>query len=203
MEPTGTERHQNAVEQGLAALPPEAQRSELEIYDEAIEQGHRPAFAALTAHREMAAAILAVGGTHGEAGNYAGVSEGTVRKYLEDDGFRARIAELRSFRMSGVQGRIVRHLEKLTTENNLKEMEVVDVLRIYDRTAGPKSGNKVEQNIIINNKYDTIVAALTSADPPEEGEDFPGYGTTFVPVPGGGTQVIRKVPRARLGSPSG
>lgn len=201
VEPKGTAAHQKALQQTLAEMPTEFRRSEDEIYSELVEQGQRGAFAALSAHREMAATILAAGGTRKEAADYAGITEATVSRFFEDQEFRARVSEVRSITLGRVQGRIVKDLERRTEPKKLKKMELVDVLRIYDRTAGPKSGaGKVAESITVNN-YDAIFAEITRPDSPEEGEDFPGYGTEVIPLPGGGSQVIRKVPRSEVGSP--
>jgi hypothetical protein len=80
-----------------------------------------------------------------------------------------------------------------TRSEALTEMEINDVLRIYDRVGGAKSPGaaaraaSVTVNVGVANNYNDLLAAVTRAarDPGREGSDFPVYGSGVVPVPGG------------------
>ncbi|MDQ3024418.1 MAG: hypothetical protein M3R04_08565, partial [bacterium] len=184
-----TLRHATAVERSLALLPPEMLRSEDEIFDELIERGQKPAHAAIQAHREMAATILAAGGTFEEAGDHAGVSAGTVGKFYEEESFRQRVEEMRAVVLSEVQGRIVADLKRRILQ--VDKMELTDVLRVYDRTVGTAGRNKGSTvnvgNLTVNNAtYDTILAKISLPDADEEGGDLQGSGFDLVPLPSRG-----------------
>lgn len=212
VKPHGTERHRKALEANLALLPAEAQRSEDEIYDDLIEAGETTVSAAHKAHQELAAQVLAVGGTYADAADRAGVNEETIRGYMEIELFCERIVELRGHTMTRIAGNVVTELERRTEPGRIALLETIDVLRIYDRTAGPKGGGAsaipgVNVNVQINSYQDlmariTDVAAFSDADAEGESGDFPAYGADVVPVPGGSSQRIGTVSRARLGSSS-
>lgn len=183
--------HAEMVEQNLAVLAkemPDTTRSEEQIFGELVEAGVRPPFAAMAAHQEIAAVILAAGGTLGEAANRAGVTEVTVSKYWARDSFRRRVQELRSIVVDGINGRIVGELDRRTKGRNLQDMEITDVLRIYDRTNPKQSARDGRAVTVAGNlnvtqlNYAGIEAEISRPDSAEESADFVVLGADGHPV---------------------
>jgi len=148
---------------------------------------HRQKYSAMRAHQEMAAQALAVGATQRMAATYAGISVRQIKKYFTDPDFRARIEELRVLLASKVRGRILRELGRRTTTTQIKQMELLDMLRIWDRIgggAGAKSSVNIGE-VNVSNNYDTILAALFAPNTGPEGTDFQGYGPEDLLLPGG------------------
>jgi hypothetical protein len=184
--------HADTVDQNLRVLAeakPETTRGEAAIMGELVEAGVRPAYAALVAHQEIAAVMLAAGATLGEAANRAGVTEVTVSRYWADDSFRRRVQELRSIVIDGINGRIVGELDRRTKGRNLQEMEITDVLRVYDRT-NPKSrdgsrGTTVAGNLnVVQLNYEGLRAEIGRPDGAEESADFQVLGPEDAAVAG-------------------
>ena len=222
---TLTRDHAGMVERDLAALveeQPTALRSEVEIFDEklaqlndaeggtedarggavALPESKRRAWAALEAHKEMAATILAAGGTLGEAADHAGVTEATVRGYLEDEHLRARIEEQRTLIRARIGGRIEQWMERRTADPEaLDAADPQTTLRIYDRVAGPAGGRGVAPppavtniNILTYGDLMERAARVTRRvqaservdDAGAQGGDFPLLGAGSPAVAGGG-----------------
>lgn len=205
VEDRGTQQHRDALERNLALLPPEARRSEDEIYDELVEQGEKPMSAAAQAHRELAAVMLAVGATNVEAADHAGVTEATVKGFLSEEPFRAMVAELRGHVVGRIAGRIVNRLDTLTDAEHIEKLDVDDLLHIHDRVAGPKSqagvaarGTTVNVQVL---NYNDLLASLAGPDADDEGEGFETYGPGVIPTPGGRAFRTGEVPGPRLGPP--
>lgn len=163
------------VEEGLRVLDP--RRTDVETHISRFDAKRVP-YAPMRAHMEMAAQVLAVGGTFKMAAARAGVSQRQIKKYYQDEMFRKRIQELRDVMLSKVRGRVMRELGRRTEDEKLQKLEFLDFLRLFDRVAGAQSpGGKAAVNVEINNQqmsnYDTLLAALISPDPGTEGEDFP------------------------------
>lgn len=211
IDPRGTQQHRDAIEQNLALLPPGVLREEDEIYDELIERGADERTAAEQAHRELAAPVLAVGGTNEEAADRAGVAPSTIARYLKDDDFKQAVATLREQLTSRVTGRILQRLEKLTDAEHIEGLKVDDLLHIYDRTGGAKSPSGIAASrsaTTVNvgfsvQQYNEFLATLPGSDTGNEGEDFETYGAGVVPVPGGGSFREGTVPRLGRGETSG
>lgn len=175
-----TRGHADMVEQNLAVLAqsaPDTSRSETQIYNELTEAGVRPAYAAMASHQEIAAVMLAAGATLGEAANRAGVTETTISRYWSAETFRRRVLELRSIVLDGINGRIVGELDRRTKGRNLQNMEIMDVLRVYDRT-NPKQGAASRAVTVAGNlnvtqlNYAGISAEIERDDASEESPDF-------------------------------
>lgn len=186
-----TEGHAEMVEQNLSVLAandPSINRSEEQIYNELTEAGVRPMYAALAAHQEIAAVMLAAGATLGEAANRAGVTEVTVSKYWADQSFRRRVLELRSIVMDGINGRIIGELDRRTRGRNLQGMETMDVLRILDRTNPKPTGAAARSVTVAGNlsvtqlNYAGIAAEIDRPDAIEESADFVVLGPDGPPV---------------------
>jgi hypothetical protein len=204
-----TERHREFLERNFALLPAEAQRSEDEIYEGLVQTGENERSAAAQAHRTMAAALLAAGGTLREAADHAGVTEATVAGYWKDPDFRDLINQWTSTRLATVSGRVVGELVRRTSGKRLRRMDTGDVLRVFDRVAGGRSpaaaaSKGVTVNVGIASFNDLLgQVAVAARDTGSEGADFPLYGSGVVPVPGGGAFRDGEVPGPRLGSPGG
>lgn len=181
--------HAEAVEQNLqvmTAADAATARSEEQIYGELVDAGVRPQYAALAAHQEIAAIMLAAGATLGEAANRAGVSDVTVSKYWAQMPFRQRVIELRSIVLDGISGRIVGELDRRTKGRNLQEMELHDLIRVFDRTNPKQSGGRavtVAGNLNVTQlNYAGIEAEISRPDSGEESADFVVLGADGHPV---------------------
>lgn len=177
-----TKGHAEVVQANLEVLAAaQPVRGEEAIYNELIEQGVRPAYAAMAAHQEIAANMLACGATLGEAANRAGVSEVTISKYWSDMSFRRRVIELRSIVMDGISGRIVSELDRRTRGRNLQNMELSDLIKVFDRT-NPKptaAGRNVSVagNLTVTQlNYEGLSAEIRRVDAAEESPAFPILG---------------------------
>lgn len=176
--PEGSSSHvrnrEGLVRNGLQILDPKNTTEPQMI--ERFEQ-QRTKYAPMRAHREMAAMILATGGTYKQAAAKAGVSPRQVRKYMTSPDFRTRIEELRQTMLSGVRGRLLKELERRTDGKRIKQIELLDLLRIFDRVNGPvggKNGVNIQGDVNVNN-YDTLVQALLTAQPGTQSTDFPAF----------------------------
>jgi len=160
----------------LKVLDPKMKSHE-ELTQDVIASG-RNKYAPMHAHRELAAQSLAVGSTLRLAGIRAGVSTRQVKKYLENPDFRQRVEELRNLMLSKVRGRLIREVTRRTMDSTIQSIELLDLLRVWDRVMGPAAANKgvnIMGDINVNNSYDTFIQALLAADASPEGEDFPTF----------------------------
>lgn len=173
------------VQEGLKVLDPKR-----ETFEERSERfrAQRTKYAPMHAHMEMAAIALAAGGSFKIASAKAGVSVRQVKKYYSDADFRSRIEELRQQMFSKVRGRVIKELEKRTEPDKIEKIELLDLLRVFDRVAGPiggKAGVNVAGDInVTNTNYDTIVAALLAPERAGEGADFPIFDADSLRLPG-------------------
>lgn len=177
LPPNSTGRDRNSlstVNKRLPMVVPEF-KSHAELTEEIAET--RPKYAPMLAHREMAAQVLATGGSYRLAANHAGISVRQVKKYLTSPDFRARVEELRTLMMSKVRGRLMKEMVRRTTPSMLKQTELMDFLRIFDRVYGNASKNggiNIAGDINVNN-YDTFLQALLAPDGSAQGEDFQSF----------------------------
>jgi hypothetical protein len=136
---------------------------------------------------ELSAQVLAVGGTFKMAAARAGISTRQVKKYWMQDQFRSRVEELRMTLLSRLRGRIVRELERRTGDDAIKEMELLDLLRVWDRVGGGVKGpggiSIGEMNLTQTN-YDHILAAIITPNAGSEGGDFPIFEPGDLLLPG-------------------
>lgn len=174
-----------AVQEGIKVLDPRretfAERSER--YRE-----QRKKYAAMQAHMEMAAIALAAGSTFKLAAGKAGLSTRQVRKYYTDPDFRSRIEELRQIMFSKVRGRVIKELENRTEPDKIEKIELLDLLRVFDRVAGPiggKAGVNIAGDVnVTSTNYDTVISALLAPKQPGESEDFPIFDASSLLLPG-------------------
>lgn len=180
----GDRKRLEATNRGLQLLNPTGK--DFEDYKEDVVKKPRMRYAAMRAHMEMAAQALAVGATQKLAGQYAGVSPRQIKKYMMDPDFRARIEEHRAMTTSKIRGKIIRELDRRTDKTTIKNMELLDLLRIMDRlnVGGKGMAITVEGDVNVNNKYENILAALFSPDAGANGGDFPRYEPEDILVPG-------------------
>lgn len=160
---------------------------DFEDHKEGFVKNPRMRYAAMRAHMEMAAQVIAVGGTQKMAAKYAGVSPRQIKKYYTDSDFRTRVEELRGLLASRIKGKILREINRRTSGEDLKNMELLDMLRVFDRvTVGGKGMNiTVEGDVNVENRYENILAALFSPNSGTDGGDFPGYEPEDISVSGG------------------
>lgn len=176
------------VQQGLKIIDPHSTTEE-EFVDKYQQQ--RKPYAPMRAHKELAAQVLAVGGTYKMAAARAGVSVRQVRKYVSEADFRQRVEELRTTMLSRVRGRIMTELSRRTTPEKIQELEILDLLRVWDRVVGPRgSGNTMNiGEVNVHNSYDNILAAIVSPDTGEESRDFPRFESSGPAIPGTSSPV--------------
>lgn len=159
-----------------------------EDIEEGLRRNPRTRYAAMRAHQEMAAMALASGSTQKMAARYAGVSPRQIKKYLQDPDFRSRIEELRVLATSRLKGKIIKELNRRTDGLNIRQMELLDLLRIFDRmtTGGKGMAINVAGDMNVDaNRYETVLAALFSPDARSDGEDFQGYEPEDLSLSGG------------------
>jgi len=183
---SGNDRNlQPAVLEGVKLIDPKN-----ETFAERQERltGQRKKYAAMKAHQEMAAVVLAAGGSFKMAGTKAGVSSRQVKKYYTDVNFRTRIEELRALMFSKVRGRVIKEMESRTEPGKIEKIELLDLLRVFDRVAGPvggKNGVTIAGDVNVNNtNYDTIIASLLAPEHQEESTDFPRFELDSLRLPG-------------------
>lgn len=181
MEPTN---------RGLRVVNPRGE--EFDDIKDKIEKQPRLRYAGMRAHQELAAQALSVGATQKMAAKYAGVSPRQIKKYLTDPDFRARIEELRVLLGSRIKGRLLRELNRRTNGINMKNIELLDLLRIWDRMNGPQGGKgmhlQVEGDVNVTN-YDGILAALFSPNSGPNGGDIPTYESEGLQLPSGDPSI--------------
>jgi hypothetical protein len=211
-----SDRRREALIRAFGNLPEESQQAGVEVYDASGGTGQRPAFAALTPQREMAATMLACGATNEEAARYAGVTGVTVGKWGTEEVFRKRIEELQSVVMRSISGSVLTELQRRTQGKHLRKMEINDLLRIFDRVAGSRAPGAAARAAAVTvnvgvSTYENVLQRVIAADAQsggtDDGEaesgDFPVYGAGLVPLPGGGSLRTGEVPPAGLRETSG
>jgi len=165
-----------AVREGLRVLDPKR-----ESFEERSERfrAQRLKYAPMRAHMEMAATALAAGGSFRLAATHAGVSVRQVKKYYTDAEFRSRIEELRNTMFSKIRGRVIKEMEKRTEPGKIEQIELLDLLRVFDRVAGPiggKAGVNIAGDVNVGTtQYDTIIAAVLAQNSTAEEPDFPVF----------------------------
>jgi hypothetical protein len=163
-----------AVREGLRVIDPKR-----ETFEERSDRfrAQRLKYAPMRAHMEMAAMALAAGGSFRLAATHAGVSVRQVKKYYTDAEFRSRIEELRNTMFSRIRGRVIKEMEKRTEPGKIEQIELLDLLRVFDRVAGPiggKAGVNIAGDVNVGTtQYDTIIAAVLAQNSPTEEPDFP------------------------------
>jgi hypothetical protein len=174
-----------AITPAMEILDPK--RETFEERQERLENKRVP-YASMAAHKEMAAMVLAAGGTYRLAAAKAGISVRQVKKYYTTADFRARIDELRKTTFSKILGRLLKELEERTKPGVIENIELLDLLRVWDRVAGSPGKGPGGMNIgeinVTNNNYDALLAALVSAKRSGEGGDFQEYGPEDLLLPG-------------------
>lgn len=189
-EMTGAIRRRlEPTNRGLKVLNPTGKSEE--DYQEGFAKQPRLRYAAMRAHQEMAAQALSTGSTQVMAARYAGVAPRQIKKYMGDPDFRARIEELRTVLASKMKGKIMRELNRRVTGARIKNMETLEMLRIFDRiTAGGKGmAIRVDGDVNVSNNYENILATLFATNPSDEVADFPQYGDPSTALPRGSTSL--------------
>lgn len=189
-ETSWDEKRRPVVEEGLKILDPK--RETFEERQTRLE-GQRTPYAAMVAHQELAALVLAAGGTTRQAAAKAGVSKRQVKKYMESADFRQRIEEFRQQKFSKIAGRVLKELEKRTDPKAIKHIDLLDLLRVFDRMYGDprKSGGglQIGELNVTNNNYNALIQALLDAKPGDEGTSFPRMGPEDLRLPGKSSPV--------------
>lgn len=173
------------VQEGLKILDPK--RESFEERSNRV-RASRLKYAPMRAHMEMAAMVLASGGSFKLAAAKAGISLRQVKKYYTDPEFRSRIEELRATVFSKIRGRLYKELDRRTAPGTIEQIELLDLLRVFDRVVGPVGG-KAGVNIagdlnVTQQNADTIIAALLAPQPAEESADFQIYEPASFSVSG-------------------
>jgi len=180
-----------AVKEGLKLIKA---KDEDELIEENVKK--RVRYAAMHAHRERAAEVLALGGSRKMAARRAGVSTRQIQKYFSDPDFRERIQELQEMVGSKIRGRVMKEVTRRTGPKLIEKIELLDLLRIGDRF-GLGRGNASAINVSkteINN-YESIFNSVflgdteQPLDSEEEGADFPAFEPSRLALSGGDSPV--------------
>lgn len=177
------------VQQGLKIIDPRAS-TEADLVEKLERQ--RAPYAPMRAHKELAAQVLAVGGTYKMAAARAGVSVRQIRKYQSEGDFRQRVEELRNVMLSRVRGRIMTELSRRTTPEKIQELEILDLLRVWDRVVGPRgtASNGVSiGEVNVHTHYDNILQAIVTPDSGPQSSDFPIFEPDDLTIPGTSSPV--------------
>lgn len=189
-------RHENAlvaVEHNIDLVAPEEDDLDYEVLKAKFKK-KRTQYASLRAHQEIAANLIAAGATYELAAQRAGVSERQIRKYMTDSDFRARVVELREVLTTTIQGRILNRFAELVDDTHIKNLEVMDLARIFDRVSGASlGGGRGGPSIPTGNggteKYDNIIAQILVVNPGSEGADFPSFESSDAGLSGGDSPI--------------
>jgi hypothetical protein len=125
------------------------------------------------------------------AGAKAGVSDRQIRKYMTDSDFRSRVLELREKLTNQVHGAILNRFSELVADNNIKNLEVMDLVRIFDRVVGTSQGGRTP---VVNTgegqeKYDSFLQQITVVVNSGQGPDFPEFEPGDLRLSEGSSQV--------------
>ena len=176
-----------AVREGLRILDPKKESFEERS---ARFEAQRLPYAPMKAHQELAATVLAAGGSFRLAANHAGVSVRQVKKYYTTASFRQRIEELRQTMFSKIRGRVIKEMEKRTEPDKIDKIELLDLLRVFDRVAGPiggKAGVQIAGDVNVStSKYDTLIQAILAPESSSEEPSFQVLELDGDSLPGGG-----------------
>lgn len=185
-------RRAPVVEEGLKLL-------RVKDEEELIEQNtkKRQRYAAMHAHREIAATVLALGGSRKMASRKAGVSTRQIQKYYADPDFRERIQELQELAANKIRGRVMNEVTRRTGPAMIKKIELLDLLRIGDRFGlGRGNASAISINNTEVHNYEALFNQVflgdnpqQSADAGEESEDFPAFEPTGLALSGGDSPV--------------
>lgn len=170
-----------AVNQGLRLLRPHEETDE-EIAARLAKERRLP-YQVMQVHMERAAHALAVGGNYKIAARYAGVSVRQVKKYWSQAIFRQRVAELQQTLLGKIRGKVLREIDRRTSPEMIAKMELMDLLRVGDRTGLGRGENLVEAPESGKSNYDLILQQIFVNDSPEKGSDFPIYRDDDIRVP--------------------
>lgn len=169
------------------------------VHERAIEKRLR--YAAMQTHKELAAHVIACGGTKKQAAEKAGISRRQVGQYMASADFRDRIAELQELLGGKIRGRIMKEVNRRTGPKFIEKMELLDLLRVGDRFGlGRGNGSViVNDNREIHNYESTFNALFHGtgsaedqkrlSDSGEEGVDFQEFEPTSLALSGGDSPV--------------
>jgi hypothetical protein len=158
--------------------------------EERLIKQRRVPYARMRAHMEVAAIVLAAGGTRKMAAAKAGVTLRQIQKYLGNPDFRARVAELQELTVKKILGKVVKEIDRRTDPKVIKKMELMDLLRVGDRVGlGRGNGNTVVNDNSQTTSYEATFNALIFPDSEKEGADFPEFEPTDLALSGGDSPV--------------
>ena len=136
-------------------------------------------YASLATFMEMAATILASGGSFRQAGRAVGRTSTTVRHWMEIPRFRERVGELQAIAGQQISGRILAEFEKRTRPDQLEKLEVLDLTRIYDRVVD-RTPAALDRKAEADGedeftKYEHLTQQIILVNSGGKGTDFPVY----------------------------
>ena len=177
-------RKLQVVDSNLDIIAPDADDLDFATLKADYADRKRVKYAALRAHQEIAATMIACGATYEMAGAQAGVSDRQIRKYMTDSDFRARVAELREKLTSQVHGAILNRFAELVSAGNIRNLEVMDLTRIFDRVVGTSQGGGRGGPVVNTGegqeRYDNFLQQITVVVNSGQSPDFPEFETTDV-----------------------
>jgi hypothetical protein len=159
-------------------------RHQQDIEEEYIKK--RVPYASMRSHMEVAAIVIAAGGTQKMAAAKAGVHVRQIKKYASNPDFRARVKELQEVTVNKILGKVVKEIDRRTGPEIIKKMELMDLLRVGDRVGlGRGNGNTVINDNSQTTSYEATFNALVFPDAGEKGADFPEFEPTDLALSGG------------------
>ena len=161
----------------------------------------RQRYAPMKRNMEIAAYVIAAGGSVKLAARKTGLSTRQIRKYQSMGDFRDRVVELHELLATRVRGKVIKEVDRRTSPKMIKKMELLDLLRVGDRFGlGRGAGSVIVNDNREINHYEATFNALFHKsgstedserllDAEEEGADFPEFEPTSLALSGGDSPV--------------
>lgn len=174
----------NAATGGQGLRPAEMRHKNLQD----VREG-RTRYASLPVKKEIAAVVLAAGGSIAQAAKAVGCTRAAIRRYLQEDAFRERVGELQAQTSTLVTGRILQEFDKRTRPEEIQKLEVLDLTRILDRVQGQtphaQDAKRKEEEPHDGDQYVFALQQIINVDGGSEGEDFPAFTAEDLRLSGG------------------
>lgn len=166
------------------------------VEEKAIKKRQR--YAPMQRKMEIAAHVLAAGGSAKLAARKVGVSPRQIRKYAASADFRDRVVELHETLATRVRGKVIKEVDRRTSPELIKKMELLDLLRVGDRFGLGRGAGSVVVNdnreihnyeATFNQLFHSSENAQQLSDSEEEGADFPEFEPTSLALSGGDSPI--------------
>ncbi len=166
-------------------------------FDVEFDDTGRRRYAPMAVHKEKAATALSTGASYKLAAAYAGVSVRTIKNYQQSASFRQRVAELRESLMGQLQGRLVAEFLRRTEPDKIANLEIMDLVRLFDRAAGIGKANLSQKQLEDTtgaDRYETIIEQILRIDTGGQSTDFPSFENGDFQLSAGSSPLGDEVP---------